>query len=877
VIAGNDAAGVEGESLGEPAETSRQVSRAEAGSAIYAVQHGDQYVYINGGEPPYRAEALPAKASPSPSGPAVFDFFVSYTQADKAWAEWIAWELEEHGYRVLVQAWDFVPGSNWINRMRDGVTGAARTIAVLSQAYLGSVYGSAEWQAAWQADPLGEERKLLPVRVEDCPRPGLLAGIVGRDLFGVPEERARVRLHRLVDEAAVGRTKPRTPPAFPGGPVAGGFRAVRQRPQFPQALPGVWKVPARNPNFTGRAEQLRALREGFAAGATVTVHSVHGMGGVGKTQLAIEYAHTRAGDYDLVWWIDAEQAAVIPDQFTVLADRLGLAVPAGDPVAVRDGVHEALRQIERWLLVFDNADDPADLRAWIPPGPPGPAAHVLVTTRRGGYAGLSAVVDLDVLTQEEAVQLLWRRCPGIDPAFAEQITWELGRLPLALEQAAVYMDRSGLAAQDYLALWRTRSKDLHGRGHPDYHRDTIATLWQISLEHLQQENPAAVQLLGICAWLAPEPIPLDLFTTHPDRLPQPLAGTADDTLAFTDTVTAVVDYSLAKRSPTSLQMHRLVQDVIRVSHATPHKPPRMAPPPTRRPANVPSYLTTAVDLLHTDAPEQITSAPQDWPRWQTLLPHVLAVTGRLEFTDTPPDVQATGGPYRQYVARLLDRAAAYLGAHGQPAAARPLAERALAVDEAELGPDHPDVATDLNNLALILRDLGEAAAARPLVERALAVDEAELGPDHPDVATDLNNLALSLCNLGEAATARPLAERALAIDEAELGPDHPTVARDLSVLAGILRDLGEAAPARPLAERALTITEAALGPDHPTVAIRLNALAGILRDLGEPTTARPLAERALTITEAALGPDHPSTRGIRAIRDGIVRESKEGT
>ena len=293
-----------------------------------------------------------------------FDFFVSYTQADKAWAEWIAWVLEERGARVLVQAWDFVPGSNWINRMQDGVTGAARTIAVLSEAYLESVYGAAEWQVAWAGDPLGQERKLLPVRVQDCARPGLLAGLVSGDLFGVTEAEARVRLHQLVDQARTGRAKPARAPSFPG-------RAVRGRPRFPTTLPPVWQVPARNPNFTGRRAPLRGLARGFAAAATVTVHSVHGMGGVGKTQLAIEYAHTRAGDYDLVWWIDAERAAIIPDQFAALAVALGLPTPP-DPDPVRAAVHEALRQVDRWLLVFDNADEVADLRAWVPGAPPGP-------------------------------------------------------------------------------------------------------------------------------------------------------------------------------------------------------------------------------------------------------------------------------------------------------------------------------------------------------------------------------------------------------------------------------------------------------------------------------------------------------------------------
>ena len=348
-----------------------------------------------------------------------------------------------------------------------------------------------------------------------------------------------------------------------------GKRAVRVRPGFPAVLPRVWRAPSRNPNFTGRAPALQALRAGFTSGTAVAVHSVHGMGGIGKTQLAVEYAYTHAGDYDLVWWIDAEQAAVILDQFMGLADRLGVAVAVGDPDAVREAVHDELGQTGRWLLVFDNADDPADLAPWIPPRPPGPepGRHVLITTRRGGYAGLGTVIDLDVLTLPEAVDLLARRRPGIDPHAAEQIARELDGLPLALEQVAAYMDQAGLTGPEYLQLWRERSSDLHGRGHPDHHRDTIATLWQLSLERLRTRNPAAVQMLGICAWLAPDPIPLDLFTAHPAALPQPLAGVVQDALAFTETIAATVDYSLAWRTPTSLQMHRLVQDVVRVTPA----------------------------------------------------------------------------------------------------------------------------------------------------------------------------------------------------------------------------------------------------------------------------------------------------------------------
>lgn len=157
-----------------------------------------------------------------------WDYFVSYAQADQLWAEWIAWTLEEDGYRVLVQAWDFVPGSNWIQGMQAGTTGADRTIAVLSPRYLKSVYGSGEWQAAWASDPAGRQRKLLVVRVEECDRPGLLAGMVSVDLFGTMEAMAETRLRNMVSAAVSGRAKPAKKPRFPG---AG--RAMPRAIRFP--------------------------------------------------------------------------------------------------------------------------------------------------------------------------------------------------------------------------------------------------------------------------------------------------------------------------------------------------------------------------------------------------------------------------------------------------------------------------------------------------------------------------------------------------------------------------------------------------------------------------------------------------------------------
>jgi hypothetical protein len=275
-----------------------------------------------------------------------------------------------------------------------------------------------------------------------------------------------------------------------------------------------------------------------------------------------------------VWWIAAEEPASIPDQFTALADRLGLD-PAADPDVVRDQVHDALRGVPGWLLIFDNADAAGDILPWLPGGPlpAGIPGHVITTTRRGGFAALGPAMDLDVIDLPAAVRLLRSRVPELGQDVGEQIARELGRLPLALEQAAAYIDRAQMPGGEYLDLLRTRAADLYARGQVTSRTDTIATLWDISLERISGESPATVQLLDICAYLAPEPIPLDLFTIHVGQLPEPLSFAAGDRLAFGDTVAVLVDYSLAKRTSAGLQLHRLVQATIRARHNPASRPP----------------------------------------------------------------------------------------------------------------------------------------------------------------------------------------------------------------------------------------------------------------------------------------------------------------
>jgi hypothetical protein len=183
--------------------------------------------------PTWDPEQVTARESTSPSDR---DFFVSYHESDRSWAEWIAWQLEDCGYRVLIQAWDFVPGTNWIQEMHAGLQNSARLIIVLSPAYLAhSTFGAAEWQITWASDPTGAQRRVIPVRVEPCQRPGLLSGLVSVDLFDIPASTAFARLQSTIRDAMAGRAKPNKAPKFPGigGHEQPSSIAIPPPPAFP--------------------------------------------------------------------------------------------------------------------------------------------------------------------------------------------------------------------------------------------------------------------------------------------------------------------------------------------------------------------------------------------------------------------------------------------------------------------------------------------------------------------------------------------------------------------------------------------------------------------------------------------------------------------
>jgi TIR domain len=360
------------------------------------------------------------------------DFFISYTGTDITWAEWIADTLEQAGYTTVLQAWDFRPGENFIERMNQALAEATRVLAVLSPAYFASQYARDEWTAALVRERDQPDR-LLPVRVATCKLPALLANRVYIDLVGLDEDHAVTRLRTGVDS---GRAKP------PGRRPYPASLAKAVATAFPGRRPAVFNAPPPNPHFTGRGDQLKALRRQLRrsrSSVVVQASALYGLGGVGKTQLAVEYAHRYATDYHLVWWVPAEWPAAIAGHLAALGHRLGLSeLPSlEEQVQV---LFDELSGRDRWLLVYDNAIAPASLNGLRPPAGSG---HVLVTSRNPAWGGIAATISVDVLAREEAVAFLRQRTASDDQATLEQLAQALGDLPLGLEQAAAYLDETG--------------------------------------------------------------------------------------------------------------------------------------------------------------------------------------------------------------------------------------------------------------------------------------------------------------------------------------------------------------------------------------------------------------------------------------------------
>ena len=636
------------------------------------------------------------------------------------------------------------------------------------------------------------------------------------------------------------------------------------------------------PSFSGRDDELAAVDAALQDDGAVAV--VHGLGGVGKSSIAREYGWRSRDKYSVLWWLNAQTEDGIMDGLLRLGAMFvqGLDQLPDRRVAAQRVINSVLGGFDKpVLLVFDNLEDEALLRTWLPRT----GARALVTSRDTALSSDVIAIPLQIWSLGTAVAYLQRESGRTDlnEADARAIAEVLGALPLALAHAAASLRSARMVSpQRYLERVRAHLKNAP-RG-AEYPRSVFAT-FSAAIAQAEQHAAGAAAVLCFAASFAPDWIPDELFRQPIENYTlSKLSSAIADEMHLDEALGALDRLSLLKfaEGSRSYSIHRLVrlaaQDlageaerawrecaVIVANAAFPAVDFGMWPQCER----LLTHARAALDALPSDA-ELLPAAELafrcgrylrergEYRASEQLQARALAIREKLF------------GPHHSDVSDSLTNLGIAVAEQGRHAEAVPLFERALEIRENELGPDGPGVAGALLNLAQGYAEQGRFSEAEGLNKRALAIFENALGPDHPDTAFAIVNVAHEFMRQGRYAEAEPLHERALAIREKVLSPDHPDVSVSLNNLADVYRCQGRYAEAEPLLTRALGIREKALGTDHPSVANVLDTLGSLYHDQGRQTDAERIYQRALRIREKALGPDHPLTTATREALNAAV-------
>jgi tetratricopeptide (TPR) repeat protein len=817
------------------------------------------------------------------------DFFISYNTADRAWAEWIAWQVETAGYTTIIQAWDFRAGTNFVSLMHNAATIATRTIAVLSPDYLNDApYSEAEWSAAFAQDPTGKNGTLLPVRVRECNPPGLLKAIVYIDLVKLDETAAHSTLLTGIQRT---RAKPARPPQFPNAssPTPG----QTSTPNFPGQWPLKWNIPyGRNPYFTGRETLLQSLHDQLINGNTMALtqaQAISGLGGIGKTQTALEYAHRHQHQYRFILWISAVTLESLLSDLSKLADLL--EVPGRDPQNQQNtasAVKDYLVQQRDWLLIFDNADDIEMVREYLPRGNK-TNGHILLTTRAQALGTVAHAVRVKEMDKGEGTQLLLKRgrllktgqllaqMGASNRTVAESLVEAVGGLPLALDQAAAYIEETGCSLSDYLKLYKTRHQDLlkrRGRLVTD-HPETVAATWSLSFQKVEQENKAAAELLRLCAFLAPDAIPEEIISEGASHLGKILAPVAADPLYLNDAIGVLRKYSLVKRDPETktLSIHRLVQQVLKdgmnekvqrqwaeravraLSQVFPFGWDVENWPQCRRllaQAQICAELIEEYGLVFADAARLLIYCgfylykQALYGLAEPFFRSALSIAGKLDKLEYPRTYDAQHGLAILYQDQ------------GKYKEAEELYRQALTTREKVLGKEHPDTAAAQHELARLYEGQGKYKEAEELYRQALTTRE-KVGKEHPNTAATQSGLATLYQAQRRYKEAEELYREALATREKVSGKEHPDTAGTQHELGRLYQAQGKYEEAEELYREALATYEKVLGREHPNTVNTLQGLALIYRTRGQYKEAEAIHQHSLRVYEQKFGSNHPDT------------------
>jgi tetratricopeptide (TPR) repeat protein len=612
-------------------------------------------------------------------------------------------------------------------------------------------------------------------------------------------------------------------------------------------VPAVWgDIPSRNKNFTGRVDILARLRDAQRSvravlpGDQTLPRAVQGLGGVGKTAIAIEYAYRHRGDYELIWWISADQESQVRPALAALADRLRLAPAAVTGIdAAAAAALDALRRGEpyrRWLLIFDNADQPETIHDLIPDGP----GDVLITSRNHRWQAVADTVKMDVFSRPESIEFLNKRVPkGLRQEDADGLADELGDLPLALEQAGAMLTETGMPVDQYRRLLKERVGKIMSEGKsPDYPLSMTAA-WRLSVDTLEETLPQAQELLRCCAFFGPEPIPTEVFRRGTQTMNTRVASLVSDPILLARATRELGRLALVTIDGQTVSVHRLIQSLLRDELS---------------PEEQAAYRNEAQLIMAAAAPRN----PSDerlWPQYRGLLPHVTSPTSDLARSKDPA--------VRAFALDMMR----YLYLSGNLATCLSLTERFIEQWTEDSGPDSQDVLNAQRHQGNALRLLGRYQDSYDLTRAILTASTNILGERDPMTLSLRLSFGADLRARGEFAAARDHDEQSRALMTAVYSPEDPQVLRLQASIAldhGLNSAYTQARELYQLAFQLMSVPSQDV-PSNDVVGA-WTGLAWAVRMCGAFNEARDVSQFAWDYAMDRLGAEHLATlRSLNAL------------
>jgi tetratricopeptide (TPR) repeat protein len=693
-------------------------------------------------------------------------------------------------------------------------------------------------------------------------------------------------IHRVVEEIA--------------RRLSGNHTPVK-RPQLPlRTLPY-----RRNPYFTDREDILEKLHQFFTTEQTpqTRVQALRGIGGIGKTALATEYACLYYREYQAILWLNAITPELLSSGILSLADQIG--IPAPDDLNEQQrfvAIKQWLQFHDRWLVVLDNLEDFPIMDQFIPLYSEG---HVLLTTQAQATGPFATAISVDQMGIDDGSLLLLRRSKptpsiGLSEApseteilHAREIAQEFAGYPLALDQAGAYIEENQCSLASYLTLYRQQEAILlsrRGRLAND-HLDPVTTTLELTFQKIMQIDPLAMDLLRFLAFLHADALPDEMIIHGASSLDGSLHKLALDRFAFDDTMNTLQRFSLVHRrtDSTTLNMHHILQVVIK-QELTKQQQKQFA----KQAVHLVNFIFP--DVFFTNWKECERYMPQ--AQYCATLIHEFKLTGkegalllerlgfycfqRGRYIEAETYLQQALNLYEHQrhvdalnITQTLNSLGLLYHQQARYKEAEALHQRALQLRERALEPDHPKIMESLHNLAMIYGDLGKYQQAESLYLSVLSVEEKAKGPDHPDVADTLNELGLTYAQQGQFADAERAYLRVLAIYEQVRDPNHPDLTYPLDGLGTLAEQRGDYQHAKSLYQRTFTICEQAYGEMHPETAHSIYKLAGIAASQGDYQQAEDRYQQAFTIYEQILGPRHPDVALILNDRALLATKQKD--